>query len=500
MRFKPFVLLPSVLLSACVVGPEYQSPDLQYSDQWALASPQNEPSVFQYPTPELPSGANEQSASASTIQTDWWHIFNDAQLEKYIGLAVLENKDLRAARARVKQARGLRQEIEALYYPDLDVSASLTRQGSSRTIGSNASSSGSRRTLYSAGMDASWELDLFGGIKRENEAEQARLERAMEERRAVLLAVLAETARSYYTIRGIQKRIAIIHANIDLQKNTHDLINNLFQMGEATEFDLSRAQGQLELTQARLPDLDADLKTAIFQLSILIGQPPESLLEEMLAAKPLPTPPDMVPLGLRSDILRRRPDIRLAERELAAATADIGVAIADLYPSFSLTGTIGRSASVFSDLFDSASNVFAIGPVLRWPVFQGGAIRANIKIQEAHAEEAAIRYEQAVLNSLADVESALTRYAQKLLTRDSLKNAMLSSERSTELARVLFNSGEENFLSVLDAERELTSVKDALVISETDTILNLIALYTALGGGWELFEAQELEVFKTSTK
>jgi multidrug efflux system outer membrane protein len=478
-----------VLLTACAVGPEYQSPDLRYSDTWGAQHPLAEQTAFQY-SRAGDSAGNKDTVQTRDVQTDWWRIFNDPLLEKYVDLAMLENHDLRAARARVDQARGLRQEIEALFYPQIDASASALRQGTSRNTGS----AGSRRTLYSAGLDASWEIDLFGGVQRENEAEQARLERAMEERRAVLLSVLAETARSYFAIRGIQKRIAIIHANIELQRSTFELIENLFTMGEATEFDLSRAKGQLELTQARLPDLDADLKTAIFQLSVLIGQPPETLLQELLAAAPLPAPPDMVPLGLRSDILRRRPDIRVAERELAAATADIGVAVADLYPRFSLTGNIGRSASVFSDLFESGSNVFSIGPLLRWPIFQGGAIRANIMVQEAEAKEAAIRYEQTVLNSLADVESALTRYAQKLLTRDSLRNAMISSERSTELARALFNSGEENFLSVLDAERELTSVKDELVISETDTILNLIALYTALGGGWEVFEENELEM------
>ena len=490
MKSRAFVLLPSLLLSACVVGPDYQTPDLQYADHWAGNQANEQASVFKYAESDKAAGAALPSQPA-TIKTDWWRLFNDPLLEKYISLAVVENSDLRAARARVKQARGLRQETDALYYPEVDASLSQTRLGSSRNTGS--STNNSRRTVYDVGLDASWELDLFGGIRRENEAEQARLEQAIDMQRAVLLSVVAETARSYFSIRGIQKRIAIMNANIDLQKSTFELVNNLFSMGEANEFDLSRAQGQLELTQARLPDLDADLRTGIFRLSILLGLPPEALLDEMLEFKPLPSPPDMVPLGLRSDILRRRPDIRMAERELAAATADIGVALADLYPSFSLTGSIGRSASVFGDLFEASSNVFAIGPILRWPIFQGGAIRANIKVQEAEAEEAAIRYEQTILSSLADVESALTRYAQKLKTRDRLKNAMVSSERSTELARVLFNSGEENFLSVLDAERELTSIKDNLVISETDVMLNLIALYTALGGGWEVFEAKELE-------
>lgn len=480
MKANALLCITGLLLSGCVVGPDYKTPDLQYSDHWALQDTNSEPGIHHNLPTDSPTYSKEK------IKTAWWGIFNDPLIEKYIARAVLENNDLRAARARVKQARALRKESDALYYPEVDGSLSQTRLGNSRNTGN--SSGNARRTVYDAGLDASWELDLFGGIRRENEAQQARLELAMDEQRAVLLSVLAETARSYFSIRGIQKRISIMNANIELQKSTFELINKLYQMGEANEFDLSRAKGQLELTLSRLPDLDADLRTAIFKLSILLGQPPEALLDEMLALKPLPPPPDMVPLGLRSELLRRRPDIRVAERALAAATADIGVAIADLYPSFSLTGSIGRSASVFSDLFEASSNVFSIGPILRWPVFQGGAIRANIKIQEAKAEEAAIRYEQGILTALADVESALTRYAQKILTRDRLQNAMLSSERSTELARVLYNSGEENFLSVLDAERELTNIKDQLVVSETDVMLNLITLYTALGGGWEVFE------------
>ena len=488
MNHKLLRLAPALLLSACVVGPEYKTPELIYSDQWVQQDKQAESTAFKYQNTDNEAITTERPKPSSDIKTDWWTVFNDPFLEKYLDLAVLENKDLQAARANVKQARGLRQETKALYYPSVDTELSQTRSGTSGNTGSQKT----RRTSYNAGIDASWELDLFGGISRQNEAEQAQLDQAVEERRAILLSVLAETARTYYRIRGLQKRISILQNNIALQQSTYELVHNLLKMGEATEFDLSRARGQLELTQSRLPDLDADLKTSIFSLSILLGQAPEALLDEMLAIQALPTPPDMVPLGLRSDILRRRPDVRMAERALAASTAEIGVAIADLYPSFSLTGNIGRSASVFSDLVNASSNVFSIGPVLNWPIFQGGAIRANIKVQEAEAEEAAIRYEQAVLNSLADVESALTNYAQKLKTRDSLKRAMLSSERSTELARALFNAGEENFLSVLDAERELTSVKDEVVTSETDAVLYLITLYTSLGGGWVLFEEQEL--------
>lgn len=494
MSFRSTLALAccALLFSACASGPDYQQPDPKYNDHWAAQNKSGDAYVFKYES-EPKDTKNEASTQTETeIKADWWQIFNDPILNKYIKLAIVENKELKAARANVKQSRALRTQGQAASYPTVDSRLSHSRQGTS----SNNGSGGTRRTAYEAGIDASWELDLFGGISRHQEAELARFEGAVEERRAALLSVLAETARSYYEVRGIQKRIAILNTNLGLQQSTFDLVDNLFQMGEATEFDLSRARGQLQLSQAKLPDLDAHLKTGIFRLSTLMGLAPEALLQEMLASSPLPSPPDIVPVGLRSDILRRRPDVRIAERELAAATADIGVAVADLYPSFSLTGTIGRSASVFGDLFQASSNVFSIGPILRWPIFQGGAIRANIKVQEAEAEEALARYEQSVLQSLADVESALTRYAQKLLTRDMLKNALISSERSTELARLLFNSGEEDFLSVLDAERELSNVKDQLVVTETDTVLYLITLYTALGGGWELFEEQEQALFE----
>lgn len=488
MKSRCLLILTSIVLSACVSGPEYQQPEHAIPDLWnTQLAAQAEARSAASPVLSSTDPSRLPIHREDAIKTDWWQVFNDPLLEKYIALASLENKDVLAARANLNIARAKRNETDAKHYPQVDARSSITRSGSSRSD----EGSGSRRTEYTAGLDASWEIDFFGGIKRENEAAQARLEQSLVSQQAVLLATLSETARSYYTIRGVQKRIAIIHANIALQQSTFELIQNLFNMGEATEFDLTRAQAQLQLTKARLPDLDADLKSGIFRLSVLLGQQPETLMAEMLDSKPLPAPPDMVPVGLRSDILRRRPDVRIAERELAAATADIGVAIADLYPRFSLTGSVGRSASIFSDLFEADSNVFSIGPLLRWPVFQAGAIRANIKVQEAEAELAAIRYEQTVLNSLADAESALSRYAQKLKTTNSLKRALISNERSTELARLLYNSGEENFLSVLDAERELSNVKDALVISETDTILNLIALYAALGGGWELFASDD---------
>lgn len=446
-------------LSSCTVGPDYRPPERRFADGWASAPV---------------AGAPEKKE----VATEWWTVFNDPQIEKYIHAAVVRNYDLEAARASVLRARALRRESAAPFYPSLRANTAVTRQRSG----------GETSSTFSGALDASWEIDIFGGTRRATEAAGARLEVAEENRRAVLLSVLAEVARNYYDVRGFQKRIAITQKNIDLQEQTYKLVETLFQLGEASAFDLSRARGQLELTQSRLPDLDAEMRAGIFRLSVLLGQPPEALLEEMTVVKPLPAPPDVVPVGLRSDMLRRRPDVRAAERELAASTADIGAATARLYPDFSLTGVVGRSARVLSDLFEPGSGIFSIGQFLRWPIFEGGALRARISAEGAEAEQAAALYEQRVLESLADAETALTRYAQKLNTRSRLQDAVESRRRSVELARALFDSGEEDFLSVLDAERELVNAEDELVRSETDTILNLVTLYTALGGGWEVFE------------
>jgi NodT family efflux transporter outer membrane factor (OMF) lipoprotein len=387
-----------LLLSACVVGPNYEKPSLSFSDQW-----------FSEP---------EQTTSfLDEIKTDWWRIFGDPQLEKYIETTVAQNNELEAARAGVLRARALRREAIAPFYPSMDAELQRTRQGTSGAT-SGTFSAGSRRTIYDGSLNASWEIDLFGGTRRAEEAAQARLQGALDERRGVLLAVLAETARNYYDVRGLQKRIAITQKNIDVQEQTYQLVENLFAVGEASEFDLSRARGQLQLNQSRLPDLDADMKAGIYRLSVLLGQPPEALLKEMQTTKLLPAPPDVVPVGLRSDILRRRPDVRAAEQQAVAL------------------------------------------------------------------------YEQAVLDSLADAESALIRYAQKLETRNRLQSAVESRQHAVRLSGALFNAGEENFLAVLDAERELIIAEDQLVVSETDTLLNLVSLYTALGGGWEVFEEQ----------
>ncbi|HMP75019.1 MAG TPA: efflux transporter outer membrane subunit [Kiritimatiellia bacterium] len=460
-------------LAGCVsVGPDYRPPDRFAGVAWIDATKDA--------TPER--NENEQNPFPA-----WWDGFGDALLSSYIERAARDNRAVQAAEARVERAQALRRSVRAEAGPKVNAEAGVTRRRESRSLSDGDDDRG-YRTAYDLGLSASWELDLFGGVRRAGEAAVARVEGEVERRRAVLLAVQAEVARNYFAVRGAQKRIAITRANIDLQSKTYALIENLRRFGEASEFDLSRARGQLQLTQSRLPALDAEVRAGIHRLSILLGETPGALLAELEAPAALPALPDLAPLGQGSDLLRRRPDIRAAERALAAATADIGAATADLFPRFDLLGGLGRTGATVDDLRSSLSTRYLGAGFIRWPVFQSGQIRAGIQAEKAEAREAAALYEQTVLEALADAETALVRYMSQRETKAMLRDAVASRQRSVALARQLFESGEENFLAVLDAERELISAEDELVNTETDAVLALVTLYTALGGGWELFE------------
>ncbi|MGE4312907.1 MAG: efflux transporter outer membrane subunit [Pseudobdellovibrionaceae bacterium] len=454
-------------LSSCSVGPDYNAPDTtRYEGQWLSES-----------------GATSTSAPA---QVAWWEIFKDPLLSKYIEAAATHNKNVEESQANLLAARAARAQAGASFLPSIDASGQGVRGKSGGGL-NGGGTGGNIRNVYDAGFDASWEIDIFGGNRRTYEAADARTQGALASYQDVLLATLSEVARTYYEVRGLQKQIAITRDNTKLQKETYELIRARLEAGEASEFDLTRAQGEYQLTQSRLPNLEADMKSGIYTLSVLLGQPPESLLGEMQEVKPLPAPPDLVPVGLRSDILRRRPDIRMAERELAASVADIGAQQAELFPKFFLTGNAGSQASTFGDLFTASSGVWSLASLLQWSIFDGGAIRAGIDIQKAESRAAFARYEQSVLEALRDAESALTQYGQELETRQRLEESVRTRRKSVSLAQELLDAGETDYLSVLDAERELTAGENELVLSETRSLTKLIALLTSLGGGWEKF-------------
>ena len=463
----------TLLLMGCSVGPDYIPLKQSFSDMWS----------FSLESASL-SQAEVQAQNQQILdQTQWWAIFEDPLLDQYIKDAALNNKDIEIALANLRRARAVAREDSASFWPEIGGDAGGQRSKSSNS--SSSSNSGQIRNTYDAGFDASWEIDIFGGNRRAAEASTARKNAAIASYDDVMRSTLSDVARTYYEARGLQKRIAIINKNTQLLRETFKVIKDRMAIGEASNFDLSRAQGEYDLTRARVPNLKAELRATIYSLSVLLGKPPEALLIQMESIEPLPTPPDFVPVGLRSDILRRRPDVRMAEQELAASVADIGAETAELFPKFFLTGDIGASARTFGDLFSSGSELWSLASMIQWSVFEGGAIRARIDIEEAESKAALSTYEKTVLEALQDAETALTLYGEELETRKLLEKGVKSRRKSVSLAKQLYNAGEEDYLSVVDAERQLIDSEDDLIVSETESIVKLIALYNALGGGWD---------------
>jgi NodT family efflux transporter outer membrane factor (OMF) lipoprotein len=361
--------------------------------------------------------------------------------------------------------------------------------GAGKSSSPSGASSGARVSrqlnLFQLGFDATWELDIFGGVRRAIEAADADLSAAEEARRDVLVTLLSEVALNYVQLRGAQRRLTIASENIAAQQDTLELTLARFQAGFTNELDVAQAQAQLAATQSQVPLLQTAIRQAIYQLSVLVGQPPDALVAELEQAAPLPTTPLDLPIGLPSDLLRRRPDIRVAERQLASATAQIGVATADLFPKFSLTGSFGTQTSDIRHFLDAKSLFWSIGPAVSWPIWDAGRIRANIGVQNARQEQALATYEKTVLTAFQDVESALIAYQNEKVRHQSLTGAVAANQKSTDLSNDLYSRGLTAFLNVLISQQALYASQDQLVQSETTVLTNLIALYKALGGGWE---------------
>jgi NodT family efflux transporter outer membrane factor (OMF) lipoprotein len=339
--------------------------------------------------------------------------------------------------------------------------------------------------VYQTGFDASWELDLFGGTRRAVEGGRAEVAAAEFGRRDALVTLLGEVGRNYVETRGYQRRLAIVHKNIKAQAEALAITRDRFKSGLTSDLDVQQAATLLATTQAEIPTLENQIQTSIHRLSVLLALPPGTLLTELTKESPIPATPPRVPVGLPSDLLCRRPDVQQAERQLAAATARIGVATADLFPKFSLTGAAGFESVSTSDWFTAGSRFWSLGPTVQWRIFDAGRIRANIRVQNARQEQALANYEKAVLNAFEEVEDALVGYAKQQERLRLLADAVHSSQDSLQMANQLYAKGLASFINVLDAERSVYQAEDALAQSDRAVSQNLIALYKALGGGWE---------------
>jgi outer membrane protein, multidrug efflux system len=452
----------------CTVGPNYSKPKLEVSKQWS----------------ELPASGVARGSSVTDV-TRWWSAFGDAQLDSLIDRAVQSNTDLRLAKARIHEARARKGIVAADLFPTIDVSASYARLRPSKNSSSDGSGSGGEQDLFQAGFDATWEIDVFGGVRRGVEAARADIEAAEEDRRDVLVTLLSDVAQNYIGVRGNQLRIAITRENIVAQHKTLELTEGRYKAGLGNELEVAQARAQLAATESQVPVFQTAVKRSIHRLGVLLGQEPGALLDELSTDAPIPPTPPEVPVGLPSDLLRRRPDVRRAEREIAASTARIGVATADLFPRFFLTGGLGQQSVSFSDIAAPASRFWSIGPAVSWPIFDGGRIRANIKVQDAKQEQALVIYEKTVLTALEDMENALVAYSKEQATRLSLAESVESYMKAVTVANELYSKGLTDFLNVLVTQRALYQSQDALAESSQRVSTNLVALFKALGGGWE---------------
>jgi len=423
----------------------------------------------------------------------WWKSFNDPQLDSLVERAVNSNHDLRIAGARVREARALYRIASSQLWPTVDAGGSYARQNQSKNqpvLGSLPMPSGIpfENNVYQAGFDASWEIDVFGGNRRAVEAGKAEVAAAEFGRRNVLVTLLGEVARNYVELRGCQRRLEIATNNLKTQEEALALTQDRFKNGLTSDLDVQQAATLLANTRAVIPTLESGIQGYIHRLGVLLGQPPEALLAELSAPAAIPSSPPEVPVGLPSELLRRRPDVQQAERQLAASTARIGVATADLFPKFSLTGVAGFESTSASDWFAGGSKFWSLGPTVQWRIFDAGRIRANIRVQNARQEQALAAYEETVLMSFEDVENSLVAYAKEQIRRRSLEDAVNSSQDSLHLANQLYSNGLASFINVLDAERSLYQAEDALAVSDKAVTQNLISLYKALGGGWETLD------------
>ncbi len=488
-HFLKDYLLPGLMVLGlltslgCAVGPDYRPPEIKAPEAWHALQ-------------NRASGGGSSPASLATPQpvtlAAWWQTFRDPTLETLVQMALNSNLELAQAEARIRQARAARGTVAAGLFPQVEASALYQKsQGSSQAAGGGAiATAGAIRELFQVGLDAAWELDIFGGVRRGVEAATADLRAAVEDRRDVLVTLLGEVAANYINLRGFQQQAAIARKNLEAQEKTAHITHRRFEAGFVSRLDVANADAQVATTAAQIPILEASAQAAVYSLGVLLGKEPAFLAKELSKTAPIPPTPPEVPVGLPSDLLRRRPDIRRAEAQLHAATARIGVAVADLFPRFSLTGSFGLSANEIAKLGRLDSKFWSFGPNLTWPILQGGRIWANLELQNAVQEQALLTYQKAVLNALKDVETALVAYAREQEHRRSLAAAVDHNRQAVELAMKLYVAGKTDFLNVLNAQRSLYLTEDALTQSTRSLATNLIALYKALGGGWEEMTTQ----------
>ncbi len=465
-------------LAACSVGPDYVAPKPAAPPGFAAAVPSTRPSTV---TAEAgPAG-------------QWWTTLRDPELDRLVSRAAAGNLTLARAGVRLADSRAALRIAGADALPKLTANPQFARLNSGQNVGlgnlagggDNAKSSSINTNVWTAGLDATWEIDVFGGQRRRIEAAKADYQAGVEDRRDALVSLTAEVARDYLQLRGTQERLRLARDNLGLEQDTLGLTQSLRKAGFNSQLDVSRAQTQVAQTRAAIVPLTTTASQQEHAIATLLGLSPDDLTAELAAPAPVPVTPPLVSVGLPADLLRRRPDVRRAERQLAAANARIGVAIADFYPKFSFTGDFGLDATKFNPLFDQSSRFFIIDPSVTWRLFDFGRTAAEVDQEKARHQDLLLAYQDAVLTSLREVEDALVAYANEQDHRAALADAVASAQDSVAISTDQYKNGVIDFLQVLDAQRQLLSAQDDLAQSDQTIATDLVALYKALGGGWE---------------
>ncbi|MBM3888649.1 MAG: efflux transporter outer membrane subunit, partial [Verrucomicrobia bacterium] len=463
-------LASTLALSGCAVGPNHKEPQTKVATTFANAS--------------------QIKATPGETAVTWWRGFKDPKLDSLIERAVASNHDLRIASARVREARALRMAVVLDAVPTVQAGGGYTKSLASKDA-TGLPRDDRKLDLYDAGFDATWELDFFGRVRRSIEASTAEVGETEATRRDVLVSLIAEVARNYIELRGAQLELDVAHKNAANQRDTLEITEAKLSAGRATELDTSRARAQLNATLALIPPLEAAAKRSIHRLSVLTGQQPTALEPELSAPQPIPSLPPLVAIGTPEQLLRRRPDIRAAERALAAATARIGVQTADLFPRVTFNGEVTLQASDFAALAKAGADTYSFGPRISWAAFDLGRVRARINVAKANADAELAYYEKTVLTALEQTENALVEYGRSQARRAYLRTSARSAEQAVKLADDRYQSGIADFLQVLDAQRSQLSIEEQLALSETRTATALVAVYKALGGGWEVEQRTE---------
>ncbi len=469
MTFAPAAIAALVVTAACTtVGPDYERPETEVPDAWHTAAM---------------AGLDDGTAAIET----WWQVFDDPQLDDLIARSAGGNLSLREALWRVEEARASRGIAASVRVPQATFTGESSRSQPSDNgpLGELSPREGFEAgDLHDYGASALWEIDVFGRIRRQVEAADATTAATVEAYRDVLVSLYAEVALAYIDVRTQQERLELARSNVDGQESTLRLTQDRFDAGLVSALDVAQAESNLANTRSLIPVIERDLEQSLNRLSVLLGDPPGAVHDELADRRPIPTEPPEVAAGIPAERLRQRPDVRQAERLLAAQTARIGVAKADLYPTFSLAGFLGLQATELGDLSDSGSVTWGFSLPIRWEIFSGGRIRWQVRAEEARTEQLLASYERTVLLALEEVENAMAAYGSELERRQRLAEAVDATQRSLELVLTQYTAGLTDFQNVLDTQRSLLTREDELALAEGLTVANLVRLYRALGGGW----------------